>query len=799
MVTLPQLNEWSSADLLRARSLSPAIDRYLKILTAPTVSFADELRHQRHREWTRAALAALLTDLPAQNICQFWSESCLQILRRAWEKEELQNESVCLITMGKLGAGELNLSSDIDIYFVSEKEPSKVLIKKVRSWLNDLTEIRPSGFCFRVDLDLRPGGSTAPLVQSFEQMTNHYGYHGETWERVALIRQDIPLGPPQLTQDIANFCRKFSFRKHIDYGLFHDLQSLRSKIQAHKMTSSTADLKFRRGGIRDLELLIQSLQLIHGGKSPSLQTRSLSSAIATLQQAGHLSASDAKTLAESYWFFRDLENKLHSENDQYTYDLNQSHVLTSEQKELFTIKAESIAQIVDQFLSPYQKKVPATLMTSAEINDHDEKFKTAWEELQKIKLQSRSLDRDRNEWALFLNNVLVVLQKGVGDRFRAVEHLHQFLLATKAKTSFLSLLNQHLELLEELLWIFSCSPFLSQILIHRPELVDSFLLKTADINTQDEDLFFSSIQDFKLMSDLIASSRFLRQKNVLELTQNLSQTTDTLVLAVLEFLRKKWKEPLQILCLGKWATGQMGLTSDLDFVFLSDTTASEAQMKLARRFIHVLNSPHSGQKLYNIDLRLRPSGSAGPLIVTRSELQKYLTSQAAVWERQAYLCYRILPTEESVPLFTPRPLTTADQHELRDIQSKLLVNDPLTIDLKKNKGGLLHSELAVQAFALANEQFPSTPSFEGLCEIVKNRRDPVLGQTIYDNYQKLRTSQQLLILLSQAAEAKLSDDSADLELLSALLGTSPKVVLSETQSLLNEQKMLLDKLTDEAD
>ena len=225
MVSVPQLKDWTPADLLRARSLSPAIDRYLKILESPPGSFSDELRHQRHEAWTRAALAALCSNIPAQEICQFWSEACLQILRRAWEKEELHHEQVCLITMGKLGAGELNLSSDIDIYFVSEKEPSKVLIKKIRAWINQLTEIRASGFCFRVDLDLRPGGSTAPLVQSFEQMTNHYGYHGETWERVALIRQNIPLGPAPLVEEISTFCRKFSFRKHIDYGLFHDLQS----------------------------------------------------------------------------------------------------------------------------------------------------------------------------------------------------------------------------------------------------------------------------------------------------------------------------------------------------------------------------------------------------------------------------------------------------------------------------------------------------------------------------------------------------------------------------------------------
>ncbi|MBY0386281.1 hypothetical protein K2X05_14080 [bacterium] len=668
---------------------------------------------------------------------------------------------------------------------------------QMRTRPNELNELRSSGFCFRVDLDLRPGGSTSPLVLSFDQMTNHYGYHGETWERVAMIRQNILFGPMELKKNISTFCEKFAFRKHIDYTLFQDLYSMRKKIQNHKFNETPWNIKFRKGGIRDLELLVHSLQLIHGGKNKSLVTGSVSLAIDELTRAKLLSEQDSKNLNSCYWFFREIENKIQCENDQHTYDLGPTTLVSEQDKQLFVEKANSIAVIVDQFLQPYKKKnsQPMNLQEafqSLELND--DVTQKAWFDLLETKIQSRSKQRDEEARQLFLKNILTALKACPVDQTMALQHLQRFLIAIKAKTSFFTLFNQHPPLVEELVWIFSCSPFLAQILIHRPELIDSFLLKQSIINTQDEDQFYTSAQDFKLLSDLISSSQFLRQRDIHGLIKNLSQTTDTLVVHLLEMLNKKFKVHVSLLTLGKWASQEMGLTSDLDFIFLTEDEPQAAHFKMARRFIHFLNSPHSGQTLYHIDLRLRPSGNAGPLLLSKKELSDYLDQKAEVWERQAYLCYRQIPAQKNEPLFRPRPLTQEDLQKLSDIQHKLLFPPTEEFNLKKNLGGLLHTELTLQIALLDAQLFPKTPNVSGLCASLSQTFDPQLCAQIEKNYFELRRYQQLLILMSQNAEPIFKDESPEIYKLSSLLETSPKVLLHSLANLLMEQKTLLNKL-----
>ncbi len=800
MVPISPLKNWTAQQIQQGCQASPAINRYVRILESVQsempLNFADRMRRLRHSAWLDAALSTVHKTKAPQEVCKIWSEQTVNILSEIWDEHGLDKENICLIGMGKLGAEELNLSSDIDIFFISESEPEKDLLKKVRRFLNDVSEVRSSGFCYRVDLDLRPGGSSSPVIISFETMTNHYGYQGETWERVALIRQAIPLGPLLLKDKILSFCRKYAFRKHIDLTLFHDLYGMRKKIQHHKFNTSEMNLKFRKGGIRDLELLVHALQLIHGGKNKALITSSMTIALKELADAKHLSESDCKTLLESYWYFREVENLLHAENDQHTYDLSPSKLVSSAQKDEFLERADRIATIVDQFLNPYRRPQTETVNLDQEFRDlkFNEASIQAWSDLLQTKIQSRSKLRDEQERQLFFKNVLTHLKTFTIDPAITLSHLQRFLVAIKAKTSFFTLFNQNFVLLEEMLWIFSCSPFLSQILIHRPELVDSFLLKNVSLEAQDEDQFFNSAQDYKLLSDLIHSSRFLKHRDAKQLTAHLSKTADTIVETLLQILNKKFKVQIQVLALGKWASSEMGLTSDLDFIFITNQEITEAHFKAARRFIHFLDSPHSGQTLYHIDLRLRPSGNAGPLLLSVDELKTYLDEKAEPWERQAYLCHRFLPSLNEAPLFTPRSLSEKDRQKLKDIQNKLLINTPASWDLKKNHGGLLHTELTLQLSALHAGIFPTTPNVQGLCNVLQKHHSAELCAQIEGNYTSLRSYQQLLILISQSAKPRIEADSTEIEKISSVLQTSPKVLLQTIEDLLNQQKSLLNKL-----
>ena len=132
------------------------------------------------------------------------------------------------------------------------------------------------GYALRVDFDLRPGGKPSALVPSQSELENHYGYHGEMWERLAAVRARAIVGPSQLNSQLLQFFKKFSYRKHLDYTLLDDLRALRLRIREEcPLTKSNFfNLKLGRGGIRDIELFVHSLQVMHGGRNPSLQLHS---------------------------------------------------------------------------------------------------------------------------------------------------------------------------------------------------------------------------------------------------------------------------------------------------------------------------------------------------------------------------------------------------------------------------------------------------------------------------------------------------------------------------------------------
>lgn len=802
MVSRIELKNFSPEQLAEAKKLSSAVDRYLPLLDLNAKDFSQKLRQKRHRAWIECVLATIFKTHSCEHVCAYWSQATLELLTEAWKHHGLEGSPLSLLAMGKLAANELNLSSDIDIIFVSRSEPEKELLKKVRAFLHSLTEVSVFGFGYRVDLDLRPGGSSAPLILSFDQMTNHYGYQGETWERVALVRMFPALGDAELGKDISDFCRKFAFRRHIDYTLLNDLFGMRERIQNAQPLTYKKNLKFSKGGIRDLELFIHSLLLIHGGKKPSLITRSTTQAVENLQGGQVLNAKDAQFLKDTYWFYRSVENRIHAADDQHTYDLplQPTPLVSAEDLRAFSEKSAEVSLLVDQFLAPHAKK--ATAPISEEALEHSfqsmgldaPETTDAWEKMLKASARSKEKIRDENERRRFLSSALEHIHDHGIDKNLAILSLSRFLSSIKAKTSFFSLFNQHRELIAELSWIFSCSPYLSQILIHRPEIIDSFLTKTFDLDRADDSTFYNSLKDYKLLSDLASSSAFLRNRNLDLLTKNLSDTTDTVITELLADLSQKNKKPLDILTLGKWAGREMGLKSDLDFVFITPDVPEDVHFKMARRFISFLQSPGTGQTLYQIDLRLRPTGHAGPLLMTLHDLKTYLDERGKAWERQAYLNNRLLSLQRPQPLFPARPLSSDDLKELTEIQKRLLEVPKNSVDLKKTVGGLIHTEFTLQILLLSHQLFPQEPGMAGFLTALAPFIDTELADKIRANYIQLRTYEQLLILLSDSPNQALSEDDLSFRKLAVLIKSPVQDLFENVRETLRAQADLLKEL-----
>lgn len=798
MVALTAIKNYSPEEVKSARKISPALDRYLTLLEKPTTDDLADWRKIRHQSWCEATLATITNKHSCEDICKNWSQKTENLLSKIWQHFQLDQEACILIAMGKWGAEELNLSSDIDLIFVSEGEPTAELNKKIRSWIRAVSTVTDFAFCHRVDLDLRPGGKSASLVTSWDHLTNHYGYAGETWERVAMVRLRPLFGPEDLKSKVLSFCTKFAYRKHIDLRLFNDFYLMRERIQQN-IQEKTLNIKYSAGGIRDLELFIHSLQLIHGGKKIKLKTPSTTEAIREIGQHHLIPIADAQFLLETYWFYRDLENKIHCYEDHHTYELKMIDQLISlDDIEKFKKSSQKVNHLLNGFLEPHKPK--DSLVSNKDLaklaleaaQRHSIDIATFNEFIERD-VRSRTYERDENERRYFLKNCISILnEKSTGVEI-ALVHLKSFIANIRAKTSLFSLFNSHPKLVEEILWIFSTSPYLSNILIHRPDLVDSYLLKSSDIDSTDESTLCKSIYDFKLVSELIAASAFLRNHHLQALTENLSQTADTICKSTLDFFLKKFPGiSIDILTMGKWSAQEMGLKSDLDFVFIADTEPTPQHFKIARRFVHALQSPPSQPQIYSIDLRLRPSGSSGPLLSQMIQLKDYLETKAMIWERQAYLRTRLLSSNHLPQLFNTRPVQNTDKDLLKAIQNKLLNPVSEHIDLKKSFGGLIQTEFTIQILLLTQEKFPTRCDLQTMAS--EAIPDSALAQEILKNYQTLRTYHQLLILIADSPDPTLHREDPSFLKLASHVQQDPVELFKHLSTLLKKQDSLLKGL-----
>jgi [glutamine synthetase] adenylyltransferase / [glutamine synthetase]-adenylyl-L-tyrosine phosphorylase len=801
MVTIPKLESYTTSELIEAGKISPAINYYLQLLEKKTINFVDKLRKKRNEYWLEAALAVVFQRQSAESVCHQWSLDTIEVLKAAWSHTKLDKEKIAIIAMGKLGAMELNLSSDIDLFFVSSDTVEKSQLKKVRQFIQIVSSATPFGYGHRIDLTIRPGGPNSNIISSLEQMHNHYGYHGETWERSALIRHSPLLGDPQLLNECSEFLTKFTYRKHLDLNLFSDLNLMRDRIRAHQIPTEELNIKFHPGGIRELELLVHALQLIHGGRHPVVQTRSTTQALQHLANKKLIDQQSADHLLDAYWFYRDLENRIHLLEDQHTYLVpkTMSSFINKEMITTFLRYTEETDALINSLLKPYNKGPQFITLsdlssTYGKLDLDTPEPKEAWDKLIQIGTKSKTKDRDDMQKRIFLNRFVAAVANCNVDNAMAIFHLEKFIANSKAKTSLFALFNSYEELVEELAWIFSCSPLISTILIHRPELIDSFLLKSVEIDKSSEENLYISLQDHKLLSEVICASQFLRKRNIDDLTKTLSTTTDTIISSLLESLQTRFQAKIDILTLGKWAGNRMGLTSDLDFVFIRSEGNIEQQSKMARRFINFLQSPSSGQTLYSIDLRLRPSGNAGPLMSTVEELTTYLNTKGQAWEKQAYLMNRLFSSKETIPLFEPRPLSPEDTESLRNIQTQLLISGDDTLSLKKSRGGLLHTELTLQAACLHLGIFPNVATVLGLTNALSEKLEPNTCHAILANYMLLRTYQQLLILIGGSSSTPVDENQLELQKICKIIQNTPKVVVQHIKNTLNTQRQLLNTL-----
>jgi glutamate-ammonia-ligase adenylyltransferase len=780
---LPPIDSYSTAELTNASSW-PAIHRYLSLKDASPDSPSAFLRVRRHRAWLTCALATYFDRASSKDICFYWSKKAAEIVLEAWAQSKCSEKGYALLALGKLGSDELNLSSDVDLVLV-RNDADDFEPKPSRDFQELLSQSTNFGFCLRTDFTLRPGGTIASLVPSISEFEYHYGYHGEMWERLAYVRSQILAGPDDLVAVIKPFIQKFSYRKHLDFTLLDELKALREKIRHEKFEkrANTFHLKLGEGGIRELELFVHALQVIHGGRNPILRTHSTSEAIERLSSLLLLPETEANFLLHAYWQMRRAENRLHAFEDQQSYLIDSS-------RDSGCLSKDDVASLT----TVMQKVSTITSSLFGVSNDGDVRLDQAdhrlwlenlgfseasisevWPSLLEATAISQKSERDESARRVFLNGFVNKLAEEGTDRNSGLATLLDFVKSIRAKASFFTLLNRETAFRDELASLFSKSPYLGSVLTSRPELIDEFIYRRQAEHSQDLDLLLEELAERRLLSELITGSRFLKDFDLKMVCENLSNNADSTTQVLLRKLNEEYgASNLSLVAMGKWGGRELGFKSDLDFIFLTPLDPSPLDQKIARRFLSRITEPHRGGSIYSVDMRLRPSGQSGPLMVSEEELKSYLKNSAAAWERQAYLRSRPIPELGFHPgkLAAARGLNADDISELKMIRGKLFqVSRENELDLKLSYGGLADVEFCAQIALLKRKEFSLDPSTLGMIQYLESvdAAWKSIGSTLSETYVSLRKTEQIFQLTSSLSGSKMRTKSDEFSRLAQIL------------------------------
>jgi [glutamine synthetase] adenylyltransferase / [glutamine synthetase]-adenylyl-L-tyrosine phosphorylase len=832
-----QLDDYSQAELNEA-SAWPAIARYLQIVQREGTSVGAQLRLRRHHLWLEAALATYFSPFEdwekskaiCRAACQHWSDAADSLIREAWNISGCETAGLGLLALGKLGARELNLSSDVDLIMVRPDDVAPDM-RAFREFQNLLSENTEFGFCLRTDFTIRPGGRSSAAIPSLADFEYHYGYHGEMWERLAFVRMRLLEGPQALREGVQTFVQKFSFRKHLDYTLIDELKVLRSKIRAEKYDRlpNVFNLKLGEGGIRELELFVHSLQIIHGGRNPLLRTNSTAEAIHKIAQLQLLPSSDCHTLDSSYWHLRAIENRLQAFEDQQTYDVDLVRIhpgltqelvfnLTSVRKQISEVTGsffktqatpsatESNDNSVSEIVSATIDSLPNDLAEQKDWLKHlgfDQSSQDdTWPNLIAATAISRRSQADEKQRLEFLEGFVIKLSKSRLDKDLGLSLLLDFVRSVRAKASFFTLLNKEPRARDELALLFSISPYLSSLLISRPELIDEFVYRRQAPLSQDFGTLLEELAERRLMSELISANQFLVDRDLGKLNLNLSATADSICTTLLERLNTELNaQKIGIISLGKWGGRELGLRSDLDFIFVTEQAPTAEEHKVAKRFLARLNEAHRGGSIYSVDMRLRPSGHSGPIITSQTDLLEYLKNKAATWERQAYLRARPL---YSLPfsigeIVSSRKLSQENVDELKSIRKQLFRQPQIDeVDLKLTLGGLADVEFTAQIALLYRQEYSLDPSTHGMILHLEDRVPcwAEFGPELRKQYNELRVIEQLFQLTTSQSGSKIRIRTDEFRRLALVLDSTPDQLAVHVKNLFTSIEQLLRKVSD---
>lgn len=673
-----------------------------------------------------------------------------------------QGAGMFVLAMGKMGAAELNYSSDIDLiclfddglYPGTESDARSAFVRVTRRLTALLSDQTADGYVFRTDLRLRPDAAVTPVCLSATAAESYYESVGRTWERAAYIKARPCAGDIAAGERFLKALRPFVWRKHLDFAAIQDAHDIRLRIRDHRglhgpISLSGHNLKLGSGGIREIEFFTQTHQIIAGGRDEGLRLRQTVPALAALSDKGWIPPQTALQLTDHYRHYREVEHRLQMINDAQTHDLpatsdgferlarfmglGGSASLTTDLRR----RLEATSVLTEGFFAPQQ---PAAAPL---ISESSRAIVEGWRHYPALRSTRAAEIFDRVRPKVLARLVTAV------NPDAALLHFDAFLKGLPAGVQVFSLFDANPQLIDLIVDIAATAPQLARHLSRNAGVLDaviggSFFMPWPGLEGLGKalDAAVNRVGDYEGKLDALRRTvkewhfrigvhHLRRLVSGAEAARQYAELAEATVATVwpvccAEFARRHGQPPglgACVLAMGSLGAGRLNALSDLDLILICDPGAAEQSdgpkplaartyyAKVVQALVTALSAPMAEGKLYDVDMRLRPSGKQGPVAVTLAAFADYQRTEAWTWEHLALTRARpiagapaVMAAVEAVraQVLAAQELAEKVLHDVKEMRGKLHAARPASgpWDVKLRPGGLMDIELIAETAAL---------------------------------------------------------------------------------------------------
>jgi glutamate-ammonia-ligase adenylyltransferase len=746
-----------------------------------------------------------------------------------------------VIGMGKLGGRELNGGSDIDLLLFYETDdgpdgdaPARSLhehfTRVAQRFVATLDKPTEEGFVWRVDLRLRPEGTQGPLVNALAAAERYYETWGRTWERAALVRARPVAGDLRFGSRLLETLAPFVWRRAVDPGIVEEMKSMLARSRAEAGEAAAGDLKIGPGGIREVEFFAQSLQLVWGGREPRVRCTNTLDALRRLRAHGFVSEREETGLSDAYLFLRRLEHRI-----QFATGL-QTQTMPADPRMVERI-ARSLGYDSPALLreiAVVRARVSA-LFTSLgrEPAEHDVSFDrlaAALDAGDEVAVAAAAADRfgtpasgdlprhllaltrqpdgplgvtTRDHDAPFAR-LLVDALAGAADPEQATRLLAAFFARLTTPGLYVRALAEDPRMTRALVSLLGASFFLGEALVGHPDLADRVLYargvpgpevaraqvdeEVAELgdDAREVDAFVGALRRAKRRVTFeVGLADLAGEISTREATYALTALADATLGHACGFAMQERERDgargLALVAMGKLGGREIGYGSDLDLLFVyedADDDAPERFARIAQRVLRLVGAPHGEGPGYELDTRLRPSGSQGLLVVSLEAFARYQAEQAEGWERQTLVKARFCAGDSELG---SRVLAVARAaayergapdperlHHLRTRMERELTHErldrrPARYDVKLGRGGVVDVEFAAQWLQMKHGRDPRVRTTETAVALAALETcgylEPPLAEALREGWRFLRRLEQRM-RVSHGTSATLLEEGA---------------------------------------